>query len=249
MGKTILIIGNDNNLDVMLKITKEVNDFLATDYTFKDLELVPNIKYIKAIEGKVDVTMVNDYRDFFNYTNLASTKKVGIFQNFDLVSVQNQNKLLKMIEDNHEGDLQIFVTASSNAILTTIKSRMLIIDLLSEDSLKVPSSLDGLSDVIKTQVEVDYLKEEQRHYDALVKIYEHLKQKQYDQAYILFSRDVFKRADRVVIGLMYKMMLTALLENNQIAQAKKLIPLEKRLYANCDRNLQIEAMLIELSKE
>ncbi len=248
MGNTVLLIGDINVFSVQDKIVEIVNDFLNDTLTFDEIRRLDYLFYLTSIDDKINVDMVNDYRDFFSYTQTDSDFKIGIFNDFDLVSVSNQNKLLKCIEDNNENALQIFIVKSEAQILTTIKSRLLTFDLRDNIKLSYPLENDFYKTCVKTQSEINYLVENDAIYKALLSIYNYLINEEYNNAFIIFGKPIFKHIDKTSADIMFRIIVNSQLQLNKVSKALEIAKLEKRIYANLDVNLQIEALLIRLTR-
>ncbi len=245
MGSTILILGDGNSDIIKDKILSLVNDFLDINLKYEDLDSRDFIKTISKIDDKITVEMVSNYQEFFN---LTQEKKIGIFYDFDYVSVIGQNKLLKMIEDNKDNTMQIFIASNESSILTTIKSRLVSIDLRKQSQVNFSGDSILYDEVITEVGQYNYLNDNEKIKAALETIYKHLVNCEYNLAFVIFSKDIFTGVDTIVYEIMFRMIVISLKNNNKIKLAQEVIALERRVYMNLDVNLQIQAILIKISK-
>lgn len=248
MGNTILILGDILEQQVIAKVEELYHEHTNEQLTLNEILRKPFVKYVSRDENKILVEAVNDYRNFFSYTSTDSNYKVGIFNDFDLVSTANQNKLLKLIEDNEGDALQIFISKTDTKILTTIKSRLLTFDYRDNTTLEYPVINEFYQNIIKTQTEINYLIAHDDIYKSMVSIYKYLLVHDYNNAFIIFGKEHFKKIEPTAADIMFRMILNSQLRNNNIEKAREIVTLEKRIYANVDVNLQLEALLIRLGR-
>lgn len=249
MGKTIAIIGKISNPKVKEFICQEVNEFFGINYEFDKITTRTNA-YVKPFEDKITSEQTNNYIDELAHTTLNSKQKFGLIENFELLSVANQNKLLKTFEDNKDNTLQIIVVSDANKMIRTIRSRMLILDFRNEtlEYNCLDSERPFYEQIIKNQTELDYIKENEDYARTLMKIFELAKREQFDQVYILYTTR-FSQFDKTLNRLIVRILYQALYEQGNLRLLKELFKYEQRLSYNLNEQLQIEALIIEIIKE
>lgn len=97
-----------------------------------DVVVLPNLKkniVVEDIENIVSESYI---------LPLEGEKKIYVLNNFDLTTVQAQNKLLKTLEEPPKSVVFILTTTNENNVLATIKSRCkkIVVPEISEDNLK-----------------------------------------------------------------------------------------------------------------
>ncbi len=246
MGKTIAIIGTVNNKKVQDYIVNEVNRFCNQNFTFKQLPMITN-SYITPIDEKINAEAINKYIEDCGATNLNLQYKIGIITNFELVSVLNQNKLLKTFEDNPENTLQIIVVNRENSLINTIKSRMLIVDLRQEDLEYqcLEKERKFYETTIKSQKEVNYLIENPEVKQTLLAIEQALDTNNVTSAYILYTNKL-TIYNQLVNNLVVRMLFNYLYQKQQIKKLRDLFEYEKRFSYGVNERLQVEALFVEV---
>ncbi len=246
MGKTIAIIGTIDNVEVKKYIVEEVNAFFKANFQFGDLLKVAN-SYIMPENDKIATEAIEQYINNLAATNLNYDKKLGLIYNFELISVLNQNKLLKTFEDNPENTLQIIVVSRENKLISTIKSRMLIVDKRTEKLSY--SCLDKekqfYQEIIKQQKEADYLSENSEIKNTIIAIYNELNCGNVTNAFILYTSkisDYNKTVNLLVIRIIYNYLYA----QQEITQLIKLFDYEQRFEYNVNERVQVEALFVEI---
>lgn len=79
---------------------------------------------------KIDAEQMYLINDFLNTSSLDGKKKLLLLLNFNFMSIQYQNKLLKSIEENPYEIQIVLFSESENDVIETIKSRVQIISTL-----------------------------------------------------------------------------------------------------------------------
>ena len=104
-------VGKNEHADVVVLPNSKKN--IVVD----DIEKIVSESYILPLEGE---------------------KKIYILNNFDLTTIQAQNKLLKTLEEPPKSVIFILTTTNENNVLATIKSRCkkIVVPQISEDKLK-----------------------------------------------------------------------------------------------------------------
>ncbi len=246
MGKTIAIIGTINNKIVQDYIVGEVNRFCNQDFTFKQLPMVAN-SYVRPIEDKINAEAINKYIEDCGSTNLNLQYNIGIITNFELVSVLNQNKLLKTFEDNPTNTLQIIIVNRENSLISTIKSRMLIVDLRQEklEYQCLDKERKFYETIIKSQKEVNYLVENPEIKQTLLAIDQALNEDNVTSAYILYTNKL-SSYNKLINNLVVRMLFNYLYQTQQINKLRNLFEYEKRFSYGVNERLQVEALFVEV---
>lgn len=90
-----------------------------------DRDVFEDLIYIEAAEGKKDISVAQiEYLiELFAQKPFASTGKAAIIADGERMNEQAQNKLLKLLEEPASGDVILILTANSERLLPTIRSR------------------------------------------------------------------------------------------------------------------------------
>ncbi len=246
MGKTIAIIGTINNKNVQDYIVNEVNRFCKQDFSFKQLPIIAN-SYVTPIDDKINAEAINKYIEDCGATNLNLQYKIGIITNFELVSILNQNKLLKTFEDNPENTLQIIIVNRENSLISTIKSRMLIVDLRQEnlEYQCLDKEREFYQTIIKSQKEVNYLAENPEIKQTLLAIEQALNTNNVTSAYILYTNKL-TTYNQLINNLVVRMLFNYLYQTQQIKKLRDLFAYEERFSYGVNERLQVEALFVEV---
>ncbi len=249
MSKTVALVGSIHNSKLLGYLEALVSDFLNEEYKYANVNDL-DIFILKPIEEKIGADEINEYINRVATTGFNQEKQVFIIESFELVSQQNQNKLLKTIEDNRNNVLQVFITKQENLLLPTIRSR--IIEILFKE--KEPLNFNDLettllySEVILSNEELVFLRQEPEVARMLSKIYDYCKERDYKRAYLLFSTQV-KEVSNNVENIMIRMILMSVSQQGEYALAKTLVEYEVRASYNINKKLLIETMFVEIHKE
>ncbi len=249
MAKTIAVIGTTNNLDVQQFITKEVSLFINETLCFKELEEVAN-SYIKPIDGKIMSEQITDYVNKMASTNLKYNFKIGIITNFELLSVANQNKLLKTIEDSSENTIQIIICKTEQKMISTIKSRVVTINMRQEELIYdcLNEEKEFYQKIITNQEELDLIAEFNDIKLSLIAIYNYLNSGDTTSAFIIYTTR-FSEYNKIINQLVLRIIYSSLYQNQKFHLLKDLLKYEERLMFNLNERLQIESIFVEINKE
>ncbi len=249
MAKTIAVIGTIDNPKVQEYISKEVSLFTNETICFTDLQIDAN-SFISATDGKITSEQIAEYVVAMANTNIKYKYNIGLISDFELLSVANQNKLLKTIEDSADNTIQIIICKTEQKLINTIKSRVIIVDMRSEelDYDCLDNERPFFENIIKNQAELNYLQENQEMKTSLVALYNYARNNHYEQAFIIYTT-MFKEYNKVLNQLVMRILLQTLYEKQQIKKVKELLEYEERLFFNLNERLQIESMFVEIIKE
>lgn len=122
----LLIVSNDNKIiSDYLDIFISENKFLPYD-VFKISPLKEEISINQVRELKKDLILSQ------------SRKKLIIFYNFHASSIEAQNALLKILEEDVERNQYLLIAKNSERVLETIRSRSKTIDLNRQEEIAQP---------------------------------------------------------------------------------------------------------------
>lgn len=249
MAKTIAVIGTIDNIKVQKFISTEVSLFINETICFKEVLNKAN-SYIGPIEGKISAEQINDYVRALANTNIDLKYNIGIISNFELLSVANQNKLLKTIEDSAANTIQIIICRSEQKLLSTIKSRVIVIDMRNEvlNYECLEKEEEFYQNIIKNHAELNYIRDNLEEKNTLFAIFNYCKNNDYKRAYILYTT-MFQDYNKLLNGLILRIILYTLYSLKQYQVMKTMIEYEQRMFYNLNERLQIEAMFVEIIKE
>ncbi len=248
MAKSIAVIGTIANPIVKDYIAKEVSLFINETICFNDIIKTAN-HYLAAEEAKISAEAVNQYVIDMASTNLNYKYNVGIIADFEMMTVANQNKLLKTIEDSAENTIQILVCKNEQKMINTIKSRVVIIDKRQEELVYdcLDEEREFYEQMIKNQQELNYIQENNEVKSSLYALYRYAGSGDYKRAYIVYTT-LFKEYNKLLNQLVLRALYTSLFKQAKYQQLKKLISYEERFFYNLNERLQIESVFVEIIK-
>ncbi|MGL5021582.1 MAG: hypothetical protein ACRC5R_06135 [Mycoplasmatales bacterium] len=248
MSKTYGLIGTIENEKVCEMIQKEISAFLDIEYKIGDVNV--DVYVLKQTEGKINSEDVMGYIDNLTSNSFNASNKVGIIYDFHLLSIANQNKLLKTIEDNRDTCMQLFITNEENKIIRTIISRIITFKFCDTDTLNftdIELENSFYKDIIINQKELLYIREA-NDANTIKVIYKMCNEKEFIKPYILFTTQLTELNEtnvilimRILFTLTYKLKLFSLL--------KTLLEYEQRATFQINKKLMIESMFVEIHKE
>ena len=245
MTKAVLILGDINNIKVQNEIKNHISVENSKERTFKEIIKQNNVCYLNNEIEKLTIQDIESYQEFFMHTNFLGGQKIGIISDFTLISTIQQNKLLKTIEDELKESIHILVGQNTSKVLPTILSRVYTIDL-SQEQLTYPSKHSFYQDIIHKSSELNYLKANEKIAEKIIKIYELYLDRKYDEAFITFCKEDFKKIDNQAATIVFRIIITILTKQKQYKLVKEIIKKEQRIYANVNVNLQIEAIMVQI---
>jgi replication-associated recombination protein RarA len=128
----MLYFSDQINLKRVLKLFAEVF-FDAKkgdrDYNLIEEEGLPDLKIYPAKDKKLTVNDANDIIDDSALKPIEGDKKLYIISDFDTSAPIFQNKLLKILEEPPEGVYFILGASSLSPVLTTIRSRVRLLEI------------------------------------------------------------------------------------------------------------------------
>ncbi len=181
-------------------------------------------------KDKYTVDDIQEYIEFYKYKPISKEKKLSIINNFDLIDIKSQNKLLKLFEENQEN--HILTTNNVNKILSTIKSRAIV--------YKEDNKIKSFENYPKRYWDVIRLidsKIDNTEIDFYLKIYDLFSNAQYQQAYIKLI--TVENYDEQTI---YEIVQYT---HSKFGQMDVLLQLQQRLFTKTNKKLQIENYLLQ----
>lgn len=116
----------ETSISAIFKISEKWENF----YKFPDIKIVEKLKDKKSI----GIGQIKEAIKFLNEKPISLQKKVLILTNFQIVTTEAQNALLKTLEEPPSTALIYLLAESENGILPTIKSRCRLIKLKNADA-------------------------------------------------------------------------------------------------------------------
>lgn len=224
MGLTIGIKSNLNNP----KLKPFINEIINNNVNDQQYMIVDLVK---------DKILADDVYTYLNQINTKTTDGiiiVGIIGYFDQISVINQNKLLKTIEDN-SNQIQILIYENENNVLKTIKSRIISFDLK-----EVKAYDDELLSILSDK-DIFYLEEN----EALDKIYRRINKSclanNFEEAYIVFKTNI-KDITIIDVEIMMSIVLNALKQYECYQTFKSIQGYERQIRNNMNLEGVVDAM-------
>ncbi len=249
MAKSIVIIGTITNQSVKSYIEQEVKNMFDLKLNLSEIKQKANV-YVEAADEKIIAEDIAEYVLEMAKTNINFPGKLGIITDFEHVSIMNQNKLLKTIEDAKADTLQIIVVSSIKKVIPTIISRVVIMDLRSEklefDCLENERSF--YEEIVKSNAELNFLKEHNEIKLSLIRMYQDTKSQDYLSAYLIYTTRI-KEFSKLLNQLVIRIILTCLMDGKRYNLVKQLVEYEMRFRYNLNERLQVEAMFVEILKE
>ena len=230
MGKTLGFHGSKYNENVTNLINLEIAKFKNNQSAY----------IYKIDQESISVEDVNDYIMAIENKSFDKDLFIGIIYNFDKISVSNQNKLLKTIEDNNDGVLQLFVFDNLNLILSTIKSRLIITNVKQQENNNM--FLNRFNDGC-----IAYLEKDKLIYDVYVRIYKLCLNKEYINAYLLYKTKLRKISNEDVL-IIQKILIETLEKNEYYKTMFNIVDFERQNVTKVDKNLLIDAMFITVNQ-
>jgi len=243
MANTIGIIGSVNKVEVINFINDKVDNFLNIDFMYQNY--YNNVYKLVPVDGKISSDQVYAYLDFINSSSMSSVNKVGIIEQMDKMSVNNQNKLLKTLEENSDNCLQIVISSQENKLIKTVVSRLVMyyfndfnVGNLTSDELDIPfyQAIIKNDDELMSMRSCEYL-------ETVIKIYDLINAGDYVRPYILFTT-LIKVVDDVICDVIIRILITKMYELKLYNQVMQLVDIEARNYYQVNKKLMIEAAFV-----
>lgn len=228
MGVTIGIKAciNHPHLDETIKMI--INNFVDNNHLLK----------YELKQEKITSDDINDYIEKINNPVVDNLVMVGIIYQFDIISLKNQNKLLKTIEDNKD-QVQIIIFEHEDKVLDTIKSRLVIYHL--EDKIKTD---DEFLQIFSPNLY--YWLVNNDDISLIYKnIYKYCQQLLFEEAYIIY-RTKIQKTQLVDVEIIQTIILNALFTNKRFELFKIIQQYEAKNAMSLDLSLLIDSMFCDL---
>lgn len=101
---------------------------VGTDKYFLNLEVDGILNKFGAKRYDFTASKIDDVRSLINFAGLTKSEPIGlVLDNFDLISIEASNALLKTLEEGQKNTFFILCTTNEHAVPETIRSRCKII--------------------------------------------------------------------------------------------------------------------------
>lgn len=228
MGVTIGIKASINHPHLDETIKKIINNFVDNNHLLK----------YELKQEKITSEDINDYIEKINNPVVDNLVMVGIIYQFDIISLKNQNKLLKTIEDNKD-QVQIIIFEHEDKVLDTIKSRFVIYHL--EDKIKTD---DEFLQIFSPNLY--YWLVNNDDISLIYKnIYKYCQQLRFEEAYIIY-RTKIQSPQLVDVEIIQTIILNALFNNKRFELFKIIQQYEAKNAMSLDLSLLIDSMFCDL---
>lgn len=228
MGVTIGIKASINHPHLVETIKMIINNFVDNNHLLK----------YELKQEKITSEDINDYIEKINNPVVDNLVMVGIIYQFDIISLKNQNKLLKTIEDNKD-QVQIIIFEHEDKVLDTIKSRLVIYHL--EDKIKTD---DEFLKIFSPNLY--YWLVNNDDISLIYKnIYKYCQQLRFEEAYIIF-RTKIQKPQLVDVEIIQTIILNALFNNKRFELFKIIQQYEAKNAMSLDSSLLIDSMFCDL---
>jgi len=248
MANTIGIIGSVNKVEVINFINDKVNNFLNIDFMYENY--YGNVYKLVPVDGKISSEQVYAYLDFINSSSMTGVNKVGIIEQMDKMSVNNQNKLLKTLEENGDNCLQIVISGQENKLIKTVLSRLVIYyfnDFNVDNLTSVEVDHPFYQSIIKSDDELINVRCSE-YLETVLAIYDSVNAGDYVRPYVLFTT-LIKVVDGVVCDVIIRILMTKMYELKMYDLVKQLIDIEARNYYQINKKLLVEAAFLIIHEE
>ena len=222
----------------------------------------PDFTCIEALDGKViKIDQIREMQVKVQEKPIISNNKVYIINNANLMRVEAQNCLLKTLEEPPEFVTIILVTANENELLSTIKSRCMILKFepISNDDMKkyldenyqiqpTESMLEMFQGSISKALE---LKDKNEMYEQIKELIENLNKRDLigtlEKSQILYeSKEEIQKILEYINTILLKLAKT----NHSYAKGISIVEnTKKRLKQNCNYDMSIDNMIWNLWRE
>lgn len=228
MGVTIGIKASINHPHLDETIKMIINNFVDNNHLLK----------YELKQEKITSEDINDYIEKINNPVVDNLVMVGIIYQFDIISLKNQNKLLKTIEDNKD-QVQIIIFEHEDKVLDTIKSRLVIYHL--EDKIKTD---DKFLQIFSPNLY--YWLVNNDDISLIYKnIYKYCQQLRFEEAYIIY-RTKIQKPQLVDVEIIQTIILNALFNNKRFELYKNIQQYEAKNAMSLDLSLLIDSMFCDL---
>ena len=226
------------------------------------VENQPDFICIEPDGGKIKIEQIRDMQKKVQEKPVIFNRKVYIINDADMMTKEAQNCLLKTLEEPPEFVVIILISSNENALLTTIKSRCMILHFQAIENVKIKKYLkennitDSLNENLLEAAQGSIgkalkIKEKQEEYKQIETLIENLQKKDIIEitkmSEILYQskEDIFEILDYINIILLKMSKANPQYTNGvQIVENTK-----KRLSQNANYDMSIDNMIFNLWEE
>lgn len=189
-------------------------------------------------QEKVSSEDITDYINKLTNPVVDEMVMVGIITNFDRISLVNQNKLLKTIEDN-KTQVQVIIFEHPQKVLDTIKSRLVIYQLPNEIKQD-----DPFLKIFNPNLYY-WLINNEKALPIYRQINKYALQGRFKEAWIIFKTKIVQ-IGLVDVEIMQTIMLQSLKEIEELDLFKKIQKYENKNHLSLNLSLLIDAMMCDI---
>ena len=150
----------------------------------------PDFKIVKPDGTSIKISQVRELQMKISEKPVMADRKIYIIDDADLMTEESQNCFLKTLEEPPEYAIIILIVSSEGSLLTTVKSRCVILkfnDLSNEEIKSKYSNLDedALRLLSGSLEKIDSIEEEKETLNALKEFAKALKEKSLEECFSL----------------------------------------------------------------
>lgn len=222
----------------------------------------PDFKIIEPEGNSIKIEQIREFQSKVSEKPIISNKKVYIINDCDKMTPEAQNCLLKTLEEPPEFVTIILIVANESALLTTIKSRCMIIHFDKIPNNQIEEFLENNYQInFKSPIMINafqgsigkalQLKENQEQYEKIEDVMYNLeKQDKIDT--LNMSEIIYKSKDEKmkILDYMNVVLLELAKKSSKYANCISIVEeTKKRLQANANFDMSIDNMLFHLWEE
>lgn len=228
------------------KIKKDLNKIIS-QYIFKtdiSLDNNPDIYILRNNEKSISKSEIKELINNLSTTSQFNNNKVYIIEDFELLNVNSNNALLKILEEPQPGIYAFLITQNIDAVLPTISSRcQKIFFNYSDEEIFDEQNIEIANNLIDS-IEVNNVKTIAKNNE----IYSIINDR---NQLIEILKIVFNKYQAALKSLINNTIENNIINNNNDVKAisKKLIVINdniNRLNNNTNKNLSIDRFIIEM---
>lgn len=222
----------------------------------------PDFKIIEPEGNSIKIEQIREFQSKVSEKPIISNRKVYIINDCDKMTPEAQNCLLKTLEEPPEFVTIILIVANESALLTTIKSRCMIIHFDKIPNNQIEEFLENNYQInFKSPIMINafqgsigkalQLKENQEQYEKIEDVMYNLeKQDKIDT--LNMSEIIYKSKDEKmkILDYMNVVLLELAKKSSKYANCISIVEeTKKRLQANANFDMSIDNMLFHLWEE
>ncbi len=243
----------------ILCLNKDCNNNKRCDSCIKYETLNhPDYTYIEQVGNSIKIDKIREMQKHIQEKPILSSKKVYIINNVETMTKEAQNCLLKTLEEPPEYAIIILICQNENMLLTTIKSRCLILQFEKISKTSIKKYLDNNTDIIINETLLDCfegsigklleLKDKQDKYIEIQKFIEELDKRdiidilKYASPLYQSKEEIYSFLEFMNILLLKKCMVDSKYSNSiMIIEETK-----KRIKQNTNYDMTIDNMVFSM---